>query len=318
MSYQYGPLTFNVPITAEMRARASQASQQHSNVDKSRQVYHNVLVVLAVEYYCQCMAIETQLKASSVWNPALQVLANTAELPLKALGAVQCCMVAGQDTTVRVPAEAQHDRLGYVAVGLDEEFQEAVLLGFCERLPGEGEQFALQHWDDLDGFLGRVEELEAESSPTPPALTQLSQWLRGRVAEGWDSLETLMSGQHLTPAWAVRGPAGATEIRDNSLIKRGKLLHFEGMSEAIILLISLESELAEETDIAVEVQSLDRQTELPLNLEISILDDEGHSVMQAVAKSSEHIKLRFSGEPDERFGVKVALGSVSFIEQFVI
>lgn len=138
MSYQYGPLTFNVPITAEMRARASQASQQHSNVDKSRQVYHNVLVVLAVEYYCQCMAIETQLKASSVWNPALQVLANTAELPLKALGAVQCCMVAGQDTTVRVPAEAQHDRLGYVAVGLDEEFQEAVLLGFCERLPGEG------------------------------------------------------------------------------------------------------------------------------------------------------------------------------------
>lgn len=90
------------------------------------------------------------------------------------------------------------------------------------------------------------------------------------------------------------------------------------MSEAIILLISLESELAEETDIAVEVQSLDRQTELPLNLEISILDDEGHSVMQAVAKSSEHIKLRFSGEPDERFGVKVALGSVSFIEQFVI
>ncbi len=318
MIYNHHELSFNVPITQTMRLRATEVSQYQGQPDKSKQVYRNILAVLAVDYYCQCMGIETRLSSSNVWNPAWQALANSADLELANLGRVECCAVALTSGKVAIAKEAQADKIGYLAVALDEASQEAILLGFRERLIGEEEQFALQDWHDLEAFLSKLEDLELQSSPDPSHVTQLTQWLRGQLEEGWESLENLVSGQNLSPAWAVRGPVGSMETQSKSVIKRGKLLHFEGMSEAIALLISLDSEISEEMDISVEIQSLDRRSELPFNLEISILDEEGHSVMQALAKSTEHIKLNFSGQPQEQFGVKVALGSVSFLENFVI
>lgn len=318
MNYNYHELTFNVPITQTMRLKASDVSQYQDKPDKSEQVYRSILAVLAVDYYCQCMGIETSLESSHVWNPTWQVLADSADLELTNLGRVECCAVAAKSDRVTIAQEAQSDKIGYIAVALDEESHEAILLGFRERLMGEGEQFSLQDWDDLEGFLSKVDDLELQLSSTPSPVTQLTQWLRGRLDEGWESLENLVSGQNLTSAWAVRGPVSSIETRSKSVIRRGKLLHFEGMDEAIALLISLDSEISEEMDISVEIQSLDRRSELPFNLEISILDEDGHSVMQALAKSSEHIKLNFSGQHQEKFGVKVALGSVSFLEHFVI
>jgi hypothetical protein len=90
------------------------------------------------------------------------------------------------------------------------------------------------------------------------------------------------------------------------------------MPEPIALSIGLQPKASEELDISVEVRPLGRQTELPVDLQISILDEEGSSVMQALAKRTEHIQLDFSGEPGERFSVKVALGNVSFTEDFLI
>ncbi|KPQ39392.1 MAG: DUF1822 family protein [Phormidium sp.] len=318
MNYSHHELTFNVPITQLMRSQADQVSQYQDNPDKLRQVYRNILVVLAVDYYCQCMGIKTNLESSTVWNPGLQLLANSADLELKNLGRVECCALLKNQDTVMVSREAQYDKLGYIAVVLDEDSNEAILRGFSENLVGDGEVFSLQDWDDLDLFLLKVEEWENQPSVASSQVTQLSQWLRGWVDAGWQSLEALIAPEQPTPAWVVRGPMKSQETSQNSVIKRGKLLHFEGMDEAIALLISLDSEISQEMDISVEIQSLDRRTELPLNLEISILNDEGQAVMQALAKSTEHIKLNFSGQPQEEFGVKVALGPVSFLEHFVI
>lgn len=318
MSYNHHELMFNVPITQMMRSQADDLSQCQDNPDKSRQVYHNILAVLAVDYYCQCMGIETNLKSSTVWDSALQLLANSADLELKNLGRIECCAMMANQNKVMVSREAQCDKLGYIAVALDEDSNEAILQGFSENLIGDTEEFSLQNWDDLDLFLLKVEEWENQPSATSSQLTQLSHWLHGWVEVGWQSLEALVAPKQPAPAWVVRGQMKSQETSQNSVIKRGKLLHFEGVSEAIALLISLDSEISEEMDISVEIQSLDRQSELPFNLEIAILDEEGHSVMQALAKSTEHIKLNFSGQPQEKFGVKVALGSVSFLENFVI
>ncbi len=318
MNYNHHKLTFNVPMTQMMRSQADQVSRYQDNSDKSRQVYRNVLAVLAVDYYCQCMGIETDLEASTVWNPGLQLLANSADLELRNLGRVECCAMTANQNKVRVSQEARGDKIGYLAVALDEDSNEAILQGFSEKLMGDGEEFFLQNWDDLDLFLLKVEEWENQPSVASSQVTQLSQWLRGLVDAGWQNLEALVAPEQPAPAWVVRSRMKSQETHQNSVIKRGKLLHFEGMSEAIALLISLDSEISEEMDISVEIQSLDRRTELPLNLEISILNDEGQAVMQALAKSTEHIKLNFSGQPQEQFGVKVALGPVSFLEHFVI
>ncbi|OAB57273.1 hypothetical protein AY600_09465 [Phormidium willei BDU 130791] len=318
MNYSHHELTFNVPITQMMRSQADHVSQYQDTLDKSRQVYCNVLAVLAVDYYCQCMGIETSLELSTVWDPGLQYLANNADLELKNLGQVQCCAMMVNQNKVKVSREAQCDKLGYFAVVLDEDSNEAVLRGFSEKLIGDGEEFSLQNWDDLDLFLLKVEEWENQPSAASSQVTQLSQWLHGLVDAGWQNLEALVAPEQPAPAWVVRSRMKSQETQQNSVIKRGKLLHFEGMSEAIALLISLDSEISEEMDVSVEIQSLDRQSELPLNLEISILNDEGQAVMQALAKSTEHIKLNFSGQPQEQFGVKVTLGTVSFLEHFLI
>jgi hypothetical protein len=318
MNYSHHELTFNVPITQLMRSQAEHVSQCQDDSHKSRQVYRNVLAVLAVNYYCQCMGIETSVESSTVWDPALQFFANSADLELKNLGRVECCAMMNNQTKIMVSREAQYDKLGYIAVALDDDSKEAILRGFSENLVEDGDLFSLQNWDDLDLFLLKVEEWENQPSMVSSQVTQLSQWLRGWVDAGWQSLEALVAPEQQAPAWVVRGPMKSQEISQDSVIKRGKLLHFEGMDEAIALLISLDSEIAQEMDISVEIQSLDRRTELPLNLEISILNDEGQVVMQALAKSTEHIKLNFSGQPQEEFGVKVALGPVSFLEHFVI
>ena len=49
-----------------------------------------------------------------------------------------------------------------------------------------------------------------------------------------------------------------------------------------------------------------------------VLDENGDVVLQAIAKSTETIQLKFKGELGERFSVKVALGEVSVTEAFLV
>jgi hypothetical protein len=57
---------------------------------------------------------------------------------------------------------------------------------------------------------------------------------------------------------------------------------------------------------------------LPEDLQLIVLDEAGKSVMQAEARSTKSILLKFSGEAGENFGIKVALGDVSITENFLI
>lgn len=315
MNYNNGQLRLTVPITKTARETARQFSQQQANKDKAERVYRNTLAVWAVNFYCRCMGIETDLEASDSWDPVMQTLADVADLQLPQFGKIECRPVGSDARSVEIPLEARSNRLGYMAVLLDESNRNANLMGFVETVTETTERLPLEQWRSLDDFLVKIEQLEQRVSPLPPDLTRLTQWLHGRVQQGWESVETLLFPPTLTPAWNARGSATRTQA---SAVKRGKLLNLNGMPEPIALLISLQPKASEEMDISVEVRPLGRQTELPVDLQISILDEHGSSVMQALAKSTEHIQLDFSGEPGERFSVKVALGNISFTEDFLI
>ncbi|WP_199295065.1 DUF1822 family protein [Trichocoleus sp. FACHB-832] len=59
--------------------------------------------------------------------------------------------------------------------------------------------------------------------------------------------------------------------------------------------------------------------EIPPNLQLMVLDEEGAVLMEAQTRNSNNfIQLQFSGFPSEYFTVKVALGNVSVSENFVI
>ncbi len=316
MNHNNGQLRLTVPITKTARETARQFSQQQANKDKAERVYRNTLAVWAVDFYCRCMGIETDLEASDSWDPVMQTLADVADLQLPQFGKIECRPVGSDARSVEIPLEARSNRLGYMAVLLDESNRNANLMGFVETVTETTERLPLEQWRSLDDFLVKIEQLEQRVSPSPPDLTQLTQWLHGQIQQGWESVETLLFPQTLAPAWNARG--SATRTQASSAIKRGKLLDLNGWGEPIALLIGLDPKASEEMDISVEVRAIGQHAELPGNLQISILDEMGNSVMQAIAKSTKHIQLDFSGEPNERFSVKVALGSSSFIENFLI
>jgi hypothetical protein len=71
-------------------------------------------------------------------------------------------------------------------------------------------------------------------------------------------------------------------------------------------------------DIWLEVYPTPEQSHLPPDLQVMVLDDDGVAVMQACARSTKNIQLNFSGEPGERFGIKIVLGNTSITEAFII
>ncbi|NET53540.1 MAG: DUF1822 family protein, partial [Merismopedia sp. SIO2A8] len=89
-------------------------------------------------------------------------------------------------------------------------------------------------------------------------------------------------------------------------------------AEQIALLVGLRPTQLPELNITVEVYPTGYATHLPRDLQLMVLDEEGETVMQAIAKSTKNIQLEFSGEEGESFGVKLSLDNYSIIENFTI
>jgi hypothetical protein len=67
------------------------------------------------------------------------------------------------------------------------------------------------------------------------------------------------------------------------------------------------------------VHPIGNQNYLPSLLQLIVLDESGETFLQAQARSADnYIQLQFSGEPGERFSVKITLNDVSIIEDFAI
>jgi len=85
------------------------------------------------------------------------------------------------------------------------------------------------------------------------------------------------------------------------------------------LVVEITPTPAAEMEITVGVQPSNGQTYLPAQLQLAVLDELGASVMVARANSAnKNIQLQFSGERGEKFSVKLTLGNVSVMENFVI
>lgn len=312
MSNLTAPLTFTVPLTRQARQIAEKFRRKQSNPAKAEQVYRNTLAVLAVNFYCECMGIETELEKSDSWNPLRQSLADIADLEMKNLGKLECRPVLASSEAVEIPAEVWHNRIGYVAVQLSESMREAKLAGFVETI--EAEELPLSEWRSLADFLERVRSLKQSQSVKEPI--KLSQWLHDIFEAGWETVESLLAPPQVEVAFGFRS------LQQNKFrkagVERGKVIGLERAGEQVALFVGLQPGETPEMDIRVEVHPAGGQTYLPQDLHLMVLDETGEVVMQAQAKSTKNIQLEFSGEPGERFSVKVALGDVSITEAFVI
>jgi hypothetical protein len=294
--------SFTVPLGLEAHLRAEQFQRYQPVPDKAKQVYLNTLAVYAVNVYLQCREFETDMEKSASNDPVMQILMDTADLVVKNCGKLECRPVLPDAQVVCVPAEVWEERIGYVAVQLSESLREATLLGFVEKVSrSELPLSQLRSLQELPGYLNKIKPL-----------VNLSQWFENLFEVGWQSLETLLAEESAELALSFRS-APVAELRGCKQIELGT------PSQSVVIIVAIAGESEQEMDIRVEVQPPQGQTYLPSNLQLMVLDEDGEAVMDIHSRSdNKNIQLEFSGEPGDRFSVKVALGDVSVTENFII
>ncbi len=314
------PLTFTSPISPEARRRAEQFCRQQAKPQKGEQVRLNILSVSFVNSYLQCMGIETNLEASDSWNPVQETLLDVADLEVKNLGKLECRPVLEGTQVIYVPPEVESNRIGYLAVQISKSFREATLLGFVKKVSTDllpiSKLQSLERFHEYLEYLSHVKlaELTSPSISLGKTLVKLEQWFENVFSSGWLSVEALLGNRSANLALSLRSTKEAGVLRAK-LIDLG----IQMTGQAVILVVAVTPQNGQEMDISVEVHPKKGQAYLPPNLQLMVLDNLGEAVMEAIARSANnHIQLQFSGSLEERFSVKVALGDVSVIENFVI
>lgn len=298
-----------IPIAPAAQRSAQTLSQQQTDPKKAKQVYLNALAVHAVDFYFQCLEIDTDLAASGIWNPVVQKFMDVADLDVKDIGKLECRWVAPGEDFVSIPTEVRSDRIGYIAVEMTESLQEVKLLGFVPQT--QQEKIAVSELKSLDQLLEYLDELKP---------VNLSDWLQNVFDTGWDTVQTLFESKpELQFAFrSLQALESSPSVTGNRPIKRGKLLSLERGKEQVALFVELMTTEAPDIDISVEVYPTNGQKNLPNDLQLMVLDDQGETLMQARANKTENLLFELSGEPGEHFTVKLALGDFSVTENFLI
>ncbi|MBW4547988.1 MAG: DUF1822 family protein [Symplocastrum torsivum CPER-KK1] len=299
MNSEIEPWTFTVPIALEAHSQAEQFQRCQPNPQKSKQVYLNTLAVYAVNFYLGCRGFETNLEMSSSLDSVMQILMDVADLVVGNRGKLECRPVLPGAEFVYIPAEVWVERIGYVAVQLNESLREATVLGFVEKV--ESSELPLSQLRSLEELPGYLNSIKPR--------VNLSQWFENIFEAGWQAVESLLSAEPTELAFSFRSPS----------VKRCKLFELGALSQSVAVIVEITEETSQEMDITVEVQPPKDQTYLPANLQLMVLDEDGETVIDAYARSANKtIQLEFDGEAGDRFSVKVALGDVSVTEDFVI
>lgn len=314
-----------MPLSLKNHQTAEKFGQQHTNTQKAKQVYRNTLAVQAVNAYLEWMSIETDLEASRSWNPIFQELADVADLKVKEQGSLECRPVMPDAEVCQIPPEVWSERIGFVAVQLNEALTEATLLGFVPTVTTS--ELPLKDLRPLEELL---DVLTPSIAPVKePSLAKgavsLKNWLQGILEESWQTIDTLFE----VPQFAFRhggaGNRGTQEASSEPIetvveASGGKLLtigsYTEGEQVALVMGISPETD--EEVDVWVAACPTGEQMHLPEDLKLSVLDAEDKVVMMSEARQSEMLQMRFSITLGEQFGIQVGLGDINIVEKFVV
>lgn len=306
-------LTLPVPLTLKAHHTALMFYQQHSDARKAKQVYLNTLAIDAVRSYLSWLGIATDLQASESWNPALQALADVADLEIPGQGKLECRPVLPGATVCYVSPEAWANRIGYIAVLLDADLKTATLLGFVPSV--DTEELPLER---LQSIATLLDILNPQPQPqTNKELVNLSQWAQGIFTTGWQAVEELLGPQ---PVLSFRSLELSRDLKPSGLTIRGKTLDLvpRSPSHQVVLLVILMPRDSFQVDIWVKLAPPRCVPYLPEDLEIKILDEQGEAVMQAQSRQTDMLQLNFQGIVGEQFSIELELNNINLVETFVI
>jgi len=147
--------------------------------------------------------------------------------------------------------------------------------------------------------------LEFLSNP----LNELGKWLKGSLIEatenGWRTLEDIFGG---TPIPACR----------KSAVKRAKQINL-GADQTIVLKIEIEQLENQNVNVNFCACPSSDQTYLPENLKLTLLSESGEPLDEVQVKTNENrTRQELKGSSGDQFSIKIALGDISVIEDFII
>jgi len=319
--------TFPVPINAEMLKIAEQLKQQQNTQKKQQEVYLNTLAVLAVNFYCQCMEIETELGKSLSLDSIVPTFMNVADLKIKKKGRLECRPVLPGEKVCYIPSEVWSERIGYIVVEIDEKLKKAKLLGFVDKI--EREEVSLHELRSLTDFLELLiylEDLKPNSveAPVPTLvkstttkleenLVQLNQWFANLFDGGWQLEE-------LTFAGAITREISSSYLTEKPEVNGAKIIRFMLMPQAMVLTLRQKKISHDKIEILLKLYPATESIYLPDGVKMTVLDREGKPIpnLNKEAKSKTWLQLKFKGNLGDRFSLKVSLGEDSITENFLI
>ncbi|MGJ3245284.1 MAG: DUF1822 family protein [Elainellaceae cyanobacterium] len=314
-------LTMTVPISLAAHQRAQRLCRRQRDRQKAQQIYLNTLAVSAVDLYLRCMAVQTNLDTSQSADPVLVTALDTAALEIVNQGLLECRPVLPNQPSVYIPPEVWSDRLGYVAVQLDDSLSTATLLGFVKTV--NTQNIPLDQLRPLDELLEHLQQ--SQPAQVVESRTHLSRWLENLVDDGWRSLESLLGAHQTQLAFGFRSHAPLND----TMVKRAKLLDL-GLQlnhQSLALLVAItphaqtpSSDVQDMLDILVQLHPSHGETHLPSDVHISLHSESGDVLQDVRSRQYDnYIQLkRFRGTPGECFDIQVSLGQTNIIETFVI
>lgn len=321
----------SLPIDLQSRSIAQSFADEQPNPEKAEQVFLNTLAVCTMNAYLQMLGFSTDLNNSYSWNPVARLCADIADLEVTGIGKLECRPIKSNELICKIPLEVLEDRVGYVIVEIDNSLRKARLLGFTPTV--ETEELPLDRLQSPEKLIEHLHEIPRQVRQnliTSPSLNKinLSQWLDNIFVMGWQTVESLLNPNNLTPAFSFRSNdldiinSIENEPEENEAdVRQAKLidLQLQLASFQVVLVVELKVESPQKTDIYLQVYPIKTQPFLPPGLQLIVLDESGIVFMEGEARQMDnYMQLQFSGQPGESFSVTVALENASFTENFII
>lgn len=300
MSKMIETITFTVPLSFEAHEIAQQCGKQ-SSPKKFKQVYLNTLAVYAVDSYLRCMGFETDWPLSDSRNPLMLKLMDVADLYVKQVGKIECCPVLPDADACQISYDAWGDRIGYIAVQLDQSLKQATLLGFTRTVAKQVPLSALNSLEDLLVYMNRIKQLKP---------INLMNWFDDIFDAGWEVIDELLNSQQLQ-----------LNFRSNNAvpIKRGHKIDL-GMQLAehsVALIVTLPPEPELEVDIEIEVHPMGNQTYLPPGLKLMLINESEELLYQVESRKADNfINFEFTPDLRELFSINIVLGDANVRQSF--
>ncbi|WP_414622800.1 DUF1822 family protein [Calothrix sp. CCY 0018] len=314
-------LAFTLTIDGKMINIAEKFSNMH-HAQKSQEVYLNVLAILAFNFYCQCMEIETDLDKSYGLDGIMPHLINTATLFIKDKGLLECRPVIPKQEFCQIPSEVLSERIGYVVVEIDEDNRQARILGFVESV--ESEKLPLNQLDSLRDFLTylhKLEPIKVKEYASNPAgiienatnrineeIVKLSKWFDGILDNGWEA--NLAIAKSISPV----------ETSANQETGAAKFIHLKHPSEPLLLILRQTQLSSNEVEIVLRLYPASESIFLLDGIKMALQDDQDKIIpqLEKQSKASNWLQLKFKGNIGDKFGLKISLEEDSILEKFVV